>query len=137
MTSLILGAIAEPTVAQLIQPVISSIPFISETSVPAVSLVIAFVLATGAAMVFGRVGPKNLAIARPYFSGFWFAIPLQMVNRLLRPLIVFLNESANWTVRKLGIEPREELAGVRSMEELELMIRSSRRVASTTMRWSC
>ena len=33
VTSLILGAIAEPTVAQLIQPLISSIPFISETSV--------------------------------------------------------------------------------------------------------
>jgi CBS domain containing-hemolysin-like protein len=76
-------------------------------------------------MVFGELVPKNLAIARPYFSAVWFAIPLQVVNRLIRPLIVFLNESANWTVRKLGIEPREELAGVRSMEELELVIRSS------------
>jgi CBS domain containing-hemolysin-like protein len=43
----------------------------------------------------------------------------------LRRLILFLNNSANWTVRRLGIEPREDLAGVRSMEELELMIRSS------------
>ena len=76
-------------------------------------------------MVFGELVPKNLAIARPYFTGVWFAIPLQVVNRVLRQLILFLNESANWTVRKLGIEPREELAGVRSMEELELMIRSS------------
>ena len=62
-------------------------------------------------MVFGELVPKNLAIARPYFSGVWFAIPLQMVNRLLRPLIVFLNESANWTVRKLGIEPRRARRG--------------------------
>ena len=125
VTSLILGAIAEPTVATLIQPAISSLPFVTETSAPAVSLVIAFILATGAAMVFGELVPKNLAIARPYFTGVWFAIPLQVVNRVLRRLILFLNESANWTVRKLGIEPREELAGVRSMEELELMIRSS------------
>ncbi len=125
VTSLILGAIAEPTVATLIEPVIDAIPFLSDRSVPAVSLVIAFILATGAAMVFGELVPKNLAIARPYFSAVWFAIPLQVVNRVLRRLIVFLNESANWTVRKLGIEPREELAAVRSMEELELMIRSS------------
>jgi CBS domain containing-hemolysin-like protein len=76
-------------------------------------------------MVFGELVPNNLAIARPYFSAVWFAIPLQVVNRLIRPLILFLNESANWTVRKLGIEPRVELAGVRSMEELELVIRSS------------
>jgi CBS domain containing-hemolysin-like protein len=76
-------------------------------------------------MVFGELVPKNLAIARPYRSAVWFAIPMQMVNRVLRRLILFLNHSANWTVRRLGIEPREELAGVRSMEELELMIRSS------------
>jgi CBS domain containing-hemolysin-like protein len=125
VTSLILGAIAEPTVATLIEPLVSSIPFLSATAAPVVSLVLAFILATGAAMVFGELVPKNLAIARPYFSAVWFAIPLQVVNRLIRPLILFLNESANWTVRRLGIEPREELAGVRSMEELELMIRSS------------
>jgi CBS domain containing-hemolysin-like protein len=91
----------------------------------AVSLAVAFILATTAQMVFGELVPKNLAIARPYRSAVLFAIPMQMVNRTLRRLILFLNASADWTVRKLGIEPRAELAGVRSMEELELMIRSS------------
>ncbi|MGH8871155.1 MAG: hemolysin family protein [Acidimicrobiia bacterium] len=125
VTSLIVGAIAEPTVARLIQPLVSAIPFVSETSSPAIALAIGLVLATAASMVFGELVPKNLAIARPYRSAVWFAIPLQVVNRLLRRLILFLNDSANWTVRRLGIEPREDLAGVRSMEELELMIRSS------------
>lgn len=50
---------------------------------------------------------------------------MQLVNRAIRPLILFLNNSADWTVRRLGIEPRAELSGVRSVEELELMIRSS------------
>jgi CBS domain containing-hemolysin-like protein len=124
-TSLVLGAIAEPTVAQLIQPALTAIPFLSAASVPAIALIIAIILATAFQMVFGELVPKNLAIARPYRSATWFGIPMQMVNRLWRPLILFLNNSANWTVRRLGIEPREELAGVRSMEELELMIRSS------------
>jgi CBS domain containing-hemolysin-like protein len=123
--SLVLGAIAEQTVAALIQPVISALPFVTDRSVPAIALVVGLILATGASMVFGELVPKNLAIARPYRSAVWFAIPLQMVNRVLRRLILFLNSAANWTVRKLGIQPREELAGVRSMEELELMIRSS------------
>jgi CBS domain containing-hemolysin-like protein len=125
VTSLIVGAIAEPTVARLIEPVVSSLPLVSVTSAAAVSLTIAFILATGASMVFGELVPKNLAIARPYRSAVWFGIPMQMINRALRRLILFLNNSANWTVRRLGIEPREDLAGVRSMEELELMIRSS------------
>jgi CBS domain containing-hemolysin-like protein len=124
-TSLILGAIAEPAIATLIDPILASLPFLPEESSLAVSVVVALTLATGVHMVLGELVPKNLAIARPYTAAVWFAIPMQMVNRVLRQLILFLNHSANWTVRRLGIEPREELAGVRSMEELELMIRSS------------
>jgi len=124
-TSLILGAIAEPAIATLIDPILASLPFLPEESSLAVSVVVALTLATGVHMVLGELVPKNLAIARPYTAAVWFAIPMQMVNRVLRQLILFLNHSANWTVRRLGIEPRQELAGVRSMEELELMIRSS------------
>ena len=125
ITSLVLGAIAEPAVASVIEPLITSLPFLPDETSLAVSIVLALILATGVQMVFGELVPKNLAIARPYRSAVWFAVPMQMVNRVLRRLILFLNQSANWTVRRLGIEPREELAGVRSMEELELMIRSS------------
>ena len=125
ITSLVLGAIAEPAVASVIEPLITSLPFLPDETSLAVSIVLALILATGIQMVFGELVPKNLSIARPYRSAVWFAVPMQMVNRVLRRLILFLNQSANWTVRRLGIEPREELAGVRSMEELELMIRSS------------
>jgi len=125
VTSLILGAIAEPAIAAAISPLIDGLGFVGEATSLAVAVAIAFVLATTAQMVFGELVPKNLAISRPYRSAVWFGIPMQMVNRALRPLIVFLNNAADWTVRRLGIEPRAELAGVRSMEELELMIRSS------------
>lgn len=123
VTSLILGFIAEPTIASLISPVVGDV--VGEESALAVSIVIALILVTMSQMVLGELVPKNFAIARPYPSAVWFAIPMQIVNRAVRPLILFLNNSADWTVRRLGIEPRAELAGVRSMEELELMIRSS------------
>jgi CBS domain containing-hemolysin-like protein len=125
VTSLVLGAIAEPTIAAVLTPLIGDLGFMTEATKLAVSVGIAFVLATTAQMVFGELVPKNLAISRPYRSAVLFGIPMQMVNRVVRPLILFLNSSADWTVRRLGIEPRAELAGVRSMEELELMIRSS------------
>lgn len=123
VTSLVLGAIAEPTIAVLITPLVGGL--LGEASALAIGVAIAFVLATTAQMVFGELVPKNLAISRPYRSAVWFGIPMQMVNRAVRPLILFLNNSADWTVRRFGIEPRAELAGVRSVEELELMIRSS------------
>lgn len=125
VTSLVLGAIAEPTIAAVLSPVIGNLGFLGAGTTLAVSVAIAFVLATMAQMVFGELVPKNLAISRPYRSAAMFGISMQMVNRAVRPLILFLNNAADWTVRKLGIEPRAELAGVRSMEELELMIRSS------------
>lgn len=125
VTSLILGAIAEPTIARMLTPLIGRAGFLTQATALAVSLTVAFILATIAQMVFGELVPKNLAISRPYRSAVLFGNPMQMVNRALRPLILFLNDSADWTVRKLGIEPRAELAGVRTMEELELMIRSS------------
>lgn len=123
VTSLILGAVAEPAIAALLEPLFGE--FLPEATTIAVSVAVAFILATGVQMVFGELVPKNLAISRPYRSAVLFGIPMQMVNRAIRPVILFLNNSADWTVRRLGIEPRAELAGVRSMEELELMIRSS------------
>lgn len=125
VTSLVLGAVAEPAIAGILEPLIGSIPWLPAGSTIAISLALALFLATVAQMVVGELVPKNLAITRPYQAAVWFALPMQVLNRFLRPLILFLNRSANWTVRRLGIEPREELAGVRSMEELELMIRFS------------
>lgn len=125
VTSLVLGYVAEPTIASALSPLIDGLGFLTEATTLAVSVGIAFVLATMAQMVFGELVPKNMAISSPYRSAVWFGIPMQIVNRALRPLILLLNNSADWTVRRLGIEPRAELSGVRSMEELELMIRSS------------
>jgi CBS domain containing-hemolysin-like protein len=125
VTSLILGAIAEPAIASVLTPVLGDLAWFTPTTTLAIAVAIAFLLATVAQMVFGELVPKNLAVSRPYRSAVLFGIPMQMVNRALRPLILFLNGAADWTVRRLGIEPRAELAGVRSMEELELMIRSS------------
>lgn len=125
VTSLILGAVAEPTIAAVLDPLFGRFGIVNPATSLAVSVAVAFVLATTAQMVFGELVPKNLAISRPYRSSVWFGVPMQLVNRALRPLILFLNNSADWTVRRLGIEPRAELSGVRSVEELELMIRSS------------
>jgi CBS domain containing-hemolysin-like protein len=91
-----------------------------------VSVAIALVAATAFEMVVAELVPKNLAVARPLPVAFFVVRPLIAVNRLFRPLIVFLNAAANWTVRLIGIEPQEELMSVRSLEELDLLIHSSR-----------
>ncbi|HEX2294312.1 MAG TPA: hemolysin family protein [Actinomycetota bacterium] len=98
--------------------------FLSE-SLP-MPVAVALVGATAFEMVIAELIPKNLAVARPLPVAFTIVRPLIAVNSLFRPLIVFLNNAANWTVRLFGIEPQEELTAVRSLEELDLLIRSSR-----------
>lgn len=121
ITSLVLGAVAEPTVARMTSPLLEAIGIESER----VSITVALILATFSQMVLGELFPKNVAIARPYPSALRVGLPMATVNRLLRPVIQFFNASANWTVRRLGIEPRHELVGLRSLQELEMIVRAS------------
>ena len=125
VTSLLTGAIAEPALADLFDPILNRIRWGGVTDNPAVKVGLALLVANVASMLIGELVPKNFAIAKPYATAVRVAVPMSFLNRLLRPVILFLNQAANWTVRRFGIEPREDLAGVRSLEELELMIRSS------------
>jgi len=49
----------------------------------------------------------------------------RVVHGAFTPMIVVFNGAANWLVRRLGIEPTDELTSVRSLEEIEYLIRSS------------
>ena len=124
VSSLVLGIVAESALGPLVTPVLDWLP-ISETAIPAITVVVALSIATAAQLVFGELVPKNLAITYPYPTTVRVGVPMLAVNNFFSPITRVLNASANWTVRRLGIEPREELQGVRSLEELELIIRAS------------
>ncbi|MGH3897079.1 MAG: hemolysin family protein [Pseudonocardiaceae bacterium] len=124
ITTLLTGYIAEPTIAELIQPWIESARVPSGVA-DGLSLGIALTLATGLSMVFGELVPKNLAIARPLPTARRVAGPLNAFSAAFRWLISVLNGSANWIVRRLGIEPAEDLRSARSPQELGSLVRSS------------
>ena len=125
ITSLITGAIAEPALSGIFEPLLDRIGWEGVTDRPVVAIGLALLVANLASMLSASLIPKNFALARPFVTAKAISIPMSWLNGLLRPIILLLNRAANWTVRKFGIEPREELAGVRSLEELELIIRSS------------
>ena len=125
VTSLVVGFLAEPVVAPAIAPIAEALG-VPETSSLAVSVTIALVLATAIEMVTAELIPKNIAIARPVGVALTMGNLQRLFTTIFRPLIVFLNKAANATVRLFGIEPREELMPTRSLQELELLIHSSR-----------
>ncbi|MGI8663507.1 MAG: hemolysin family protein [Acidimicrobiales bacterium] len=115
VASLVLGFVAEPTVATLFEPVLGK----------GASVAAALLLVTLASMVASELVPKNLAIAQADRAAAALARPVLAYGVVFGPLIRLLNAAADVTVRRFGIEPLEELTAVRSLQELELLIRSS------------
>ncbi|MGH4012131.1 MAG: hemolysin family protein [Pseudonocardiaceae bacterium] len=124
ITTLLTGYVAEPAIADLIQPWIEGARVPSGVA-DGVSLGTALTLATGLSMVFGELVPKNLAIARPLPTARQVAGLLNAFSTTFRWLISGLNGAANWILRRIGIEPAEELRSARSPQELGSLVRSS------------
>ena len=123
VSSLVLGYVVEFALGPLLRPLVAGIPGAGPGSIGAITVGLALGLATALQMVFGELAPKNLAIARPMLAAVLFTPPLLLFNTAFKPLILLLNAAANWSLRVLGIEPREELEGVASVEELRGALR--------------
>jgi CBS domain containing-hemolysin-like protein len=127
ITALLTGYLAEPALSRLFAPLVEPIAGdYSDTITHGLSLI----LATLVSMLFGELVPKNAALARPMRAALATAGPLRAFSRTFKWLIGALNGSANWLVRRLGIEPQEELASARSPEELGLLAAISARAGA-------
>ncbi|HEV2087021.1 MAG TPA: hemolysin family protein [Cryptosporangiaceae bacterium] len=129
VSALLTGYLAEPALARLMRPATSLLPG-GETASRTVSTVLALTLATLVSMLVGELLPKNAALAKPEPIARWSAQPMRVFSAVFKPIITALNESANWVVRRLGIEPQEELASARSPEELGLLAAISARAGA-------
>ncbi len=123
VVSLVLGFVAEPSIAALIEGPVESL--VGEGSSHGVSVALALTLATVLHMVLGELVPKNIAIAKPELVTRLLSRPVHGWGIVVRPLVTGLNGVANAIVRRLGIEPRDELDHARSLEELEQLIESA------------
>lgn len=87
--------------------------------------VVALLLTNAFSMVFGELIPKNIALADSLKAAGWVVRFQLGFTFLFKPLIAILNGSANWFLRRVGVEVTEELTGVRSAQELAAMVRQS------------
>ncbi|MEV0030023.1 hemolysin family protein [Nocardia sp. NPDC050793] len=124
ITTLITGYIAEPVIARLLAPVFTAVGM-NPSAAGGVSLALALVLATSLSMIYGELVPKNIAIAKPMATARMTAGPMIAFSVVFKWMIHFLNGTANWVVRRLGVEPAEELRSARSPQELGSLVRTS------------
>lgn len=124
--SLVLGAVAEPVIAHMLEPVFHDIGM-SETLIHPISLVIALAITVYLHVVVGEMVPKNLALASPTKTALLLTPPLLLIVRLCKPLVVLLNIVANGCLRLAGIKPRQEIASSFNRDEVAGFVKESHR----------
>lgn len=124
VTSLVIGMLAEPSLAALLRGPLQAAGLpVGAASSAAVALGVG--LSTVALMVVGELVPKNWAISHPLVVAKVVAGPQRGFTAVFAPFIRHLNGTANRLVRRLGLEPTEELASARSPQELVALARRS------------
>ncbi|GAA2529901.1 MULTISPECIES: hemolysin family protein [Streptomyces] len=124
VTGLVVGFLAEPSVSALLKPVLNGLG-LPDGAVSAISVVLAFVLATVVQMVLGELAPKNLALAVPERLAKSLASSTLVYLKIVGPVVHVFDGAANKLLRKVGIEPVEELHHGATLEELSHLIGES------------
>ncbi|MFD0151169.1 hemolysin family protein [Streptomyces sp. NPDC127132] len=124
VTGLVVGFLAEPSVSALLKPALEGTG-LSAGAVSAISVVLAFVVATVLQMVLGELAPKNLALAVPERLAKSLASSTLVYLKIVGPVVRVFDGAANKLLRKVGIEPVEELHHGATLEELSHLIGES------------
>lgn len=124
--SLGLGAISEPAIAHLLEPVFDVLG-VPEQVVHPISFAIALSFVVFLHVVYGEMVPKNIALAAPDRAALWLGPFMLAVVMVLKPVVVALNAIANAAVRLVGIEPKDEVASTFTHDEVAGLVEESRR----------
>lgn len=123
--SLGLGALGEPAVAHLIEPLLHAL-HVPEALLQPIAFAIALAIVVYLHVVLGEMVPKNLALAGPERAALLLGPPMMVVVMVLKPVVVVLNAIANGLLRLMRVEPRDEVSSTFTRDEVSAMVDESR-----------
>lgn len=126
LASLGLGWAGEGTIAYILLPWMSHLPF-GRLQAHGISATLAFAIITYMHVLLGELVPKSLALQRAERVALAVSGPMDFFMTLAHPFLLFMNKSANLVLRGFGSGLMRE-GGVHSPEELKLIVTASRRV---------
>jgi magnesium and cobalt exporter, CNNM family len=122
-TSLGIGFLGEPAVADLIEPIFGD--NVSHSVSLALSLAIAYLITTALHITIGEQVPKIYAIQKSEPIARFVARPLYIFSRVFHPFIALLNGASNGILRLLGVKTAGGLDDGETPEELKVLIQQS------------
>ncbi|MGY1616582.1 hemolysin family protein [Geodermatophilus sp. SYSU D00691] len=127
--TLALGAISKPAVHHWLTPLFESwgLPLVAAD---VVGFVLALLVVTFLHLVVGEMAPKSWAIAHPERSATLLAGPMRAFLAVFRPVLRVLNAAANALVRRVGVEPADEVAIGHSPDALRHLVEHSANVGA-------
>jgi CBS domain containing-hemolysin-like protein len=124
LTTLLTGYTFEPAISSMLEDPLTALG-VPAAIVPGIGTVAGILLATLFSMVIGELVPKNFALALPLATAKVVVPFMTVFTTVFKPIILGFNNTANAIIRGFGIEPKEELSGARSAEELGSLVRRS------------
>ena len=127
--ALALGAVTKPAVKYALEPVLEGFgapTWVAESAAFALALIVVTFLH----LVVGEMAPKSFAIAHPEATATALAIPMRAFMWFTRPVLRALNASANWCLRRVGVEPRDTIASGRNPADLRHLVEHSANVGA-------
>ena len=124
LTTLLTGFLMEPALSSLLAPVFTGWGLAASIS-HTVASIVAVVFATIMSMIIGELIPKAFALTAPLGTakvviGFQTAFAF-----IFKPVVWLFSKASTAVVRGFGIEPKEELSGARSSDELASLVARS------------
>ena len=109
MASIAIGALGEPAIAHLLEPLLGDA--IGHAAAVVISVIVAYLLITTAQTTVGELVPKLYALQHAEGVARRIARPLQFFRVIFHPFIVLLTAASNSMLRALGTDPNAEPEG--------------------------
>ena len=125
LSSLILGAFAQATVATALAPHLATLFGLESQTATSTAAVLVLVVLTAIQVVVSELIPKSLALQFPTQVALATVLPMQWSLAVFRPFIQVINGSAASVLRMVGITTNAH-RHIHSPAEIELLIAESR-----------
>ncbi|MEA2482647.1 MAG: magnesium and cobalt exporter, family [Thermoleophilaceae bacterium] len=123
MASIGLGAVGEPTIAELLKKPLGG-PLAHATAA-IIAGILAYLIITSLHITYGELVPKVYTVVHAEGVGRRFARPLQFFRRLFNPFIIALTGLADLTLKPLGVDPETAGDEETTSEDLKFLIARS------------